>query len=277
MAERGVRGDVEIAASQQGRLRKNTTPEPFAENEDVWGDAFLLIGEHAPCASQADRDLIKDEQRAVAIAGLADGTPVLGVRQLNRGATDGLGDDRRDIALMSQRFFDRRRARQRARTSAAERARGWCAGVDVRTTGEEGADAFAENRFAADGDGVEPGAVKRPPHRNKLVPAGGDACELHGDAHGERTAGRQQNLREHPAGQFAELLGQTNGRFARVPARAEWELIQLLLHRLDDPGVRMTDLVGAVAVEVEQFTPSVSIRRSPRAPARVFMHGVESD
>jgi hypothetical protein len=71
-----------------------------------------------------------------------------------------------------------------ARAAAAEMAVARIAGLHVLGAGQERPDAAAEQRLAADRDGVERGAVERVPHRDRLVPAGGEAREL--ERHADR-------------------------------------------------------------------------------------------
>ena len=95
------------------------------------------------------------------------------------------------------------------------------AGRHVLGARQQRADVAAEHRFAADRDRVERGAVEAVPHRDRLVPAGGDARELERHADRERAAGREQHLAERVGRERDELLARARRPRALVKRRGE--------------------------------------------------------
>lgn len=77
-------GEGEVAAS-----------EAFGEAEEVWGDAFLLAGEHGAGAAEAGHDFVKDEEDVVLMAPVVElFEHALGPEAHAGGALDeGLDDD----------------------------------------------------------------------------------------------------------------------------------------------------------------------------------------
>src|ERR1051326_991259 len=65
----------------------------------------MSASEHLPRLTEAGRNLVKDQECAVAVAGLAHRLPIAGRRQIGDGAS-GLGDHRGDIALALQNIGD---------------------------------------------------------------------------------------------------------------------------------------------------------------------------
>ena len=84
VAERAVGGDVEVAPRDQRRHREHGAAESLAQHHHVGNDAVVLEGEHPPGAAEADRDLVEDQERAVAVARVANDPVVLGRRNLRR-------------------------------------------------------------------------------------------------------------------------------------------------------------------------------------------------
>ena len=87
-----VAADVEARMRQHRRDRQDAAAERLAQHEDVGRHAIVLAGEHASGLAEAGRDLVEDQQRAVAIAGLAHAVPEARRRHVGHGA-DGLGDE----------------------------------------------------------------------------------------------------------------------------------------------------------------------------------------
>ena len=63
----------------------------------------------------------------------------------------------------------------------------------VLASGHKRSGAAAEDGFAADGNGIEGGAVKGIPHRDEFEPARGNARELEGHANRRGAARREQH------------------------------------------------------------------------------------
>ena len=59
-------GVEDLLAGQRRGERQVAAGDALAETEQVGLDALVLDGEHAPGAAEAGRDLIADQQRAVA-------------------------------------------------------------------------------------------------------------------------------------------------------------------------------------------------------------------
>ena len=109
------------------------------------------------------------------------------------------GDQRRDVALDVERIVDEV-GEPVERTVVAEEAAREVERRQVFGARGHRAEAAAEQRFAADADRVEIGAVERIPERQRLVPAGGVARELqrHADRRRIRSA-RTESCRAPPA------------------------------------------------------------------------------
>ena len=91
---------MDLLGGQRGRQRQVAAGDPLREAHQVGRDPLVLAGEHAPGAPEADRHLVADEQRAVAVAQLADRAQVaLGVHDHPGRALDQrLHDHGRDLA-----------------------------------------------------------------------------------------------------------------------------------------------------------------------------------
>ena len=122
VAERAVGGDVEVAARDQRRHREHRAAQALAEHDHVRHDAVVLEREHPAGAAEADRHLVQDQQRAVAVAGVADDAVVLGRRNLDVGAADGLDDHRADVLLLAEHVVEVLGALRVAGAAAAEAA-----------------------------------------------------------------------------------------------------------------------------------------------------------
>ena len=102
MAERAVGGDVEVAARDQRGHGEHRATQALTEHDHVRHDAVVLEREHAARAPEADRDFVEDQERAVAVAGVADDAVVLGRRNLHVGAADGFDDHRADVLFLAR-------------------------------------------------------------------------------------------------------------------------------------------------------------------------------
>lgn len=250
VAEGGVAGDVEVFPREEGGEGEDGAAEALPEDEHVGDDVVMLAGEEPAGAPEADGDLVEDEEGAMAVAGGADPAPVVRGRD-EGGAADGLTDDGGDVAFLFEDVFDVVGALEGAGGATAEGALEGFGRGDVFATGEEGADALAEDGLAADGDRVEGGAVEGVPHGDELEAAGGDAGELEGHADGGRAARGEEDAVEITRGCLGEATGQGDGGVAGVAARAEAQGVELLADGVEDAGMAVSDLVDVVAVEVE--------------------------
>ena len=68
MTERLLSGNVEIAPRDQRGHGEYTAAQSFADDHHVGNDVVTLEGEHASRAAEANRNLIEDQQRAMAVA-----------------------------------------------------------------------------------------------------------------------------------------------------------------------------------------------------------------
>jgi len=64
----------------------------------------------------------------------------------------------------------------------------------------------------------------------------------------------QQDLAQWDRGDLRQGFGQFNGGDVGVAARAEGHAVQLVFDCGHDPGMGVADLVGAVAVKIQDFT-----------------------
>ena len=69
---------VDALGGQRRRERHVAAGQALAEAEEVGSDALLLAREHRPRSPEARRDLVADQQRAVAVAGLAHRAQIAG-------------------------------------------------------------------------------------------------------------------------------------------------------------------------------------------------------
>src|SRR5579871_476896 len=98
VAEGAVASDVEIFTGKHGGDRQRTAAEALSEDKHVGHDAILLAGEERAGSSQAVRNLVEDEERAVPAADFAEPLPVALGRD-GAGAAHGFGDDRGNVAF----------------------------------------------------------------------------------------------------------------------------------------------------------------------------------
>ena len=215
VAECAVGGDVEIASCDQCREREHRAAQPLAQDDHIRHDVVVLEGEHSAGPAKADRDLVQDHERAMAIAGVAHDPVVLGRRNLDVGRTHRLDHDRADVLLLPEHVVEVLGAAQVAATAAAETAAARVARWRVLGAREQGPDALAEHGFAADRDGVERGTMKAVPERQRLVASSRDPRKLERHADGERAAGGEQH--------FAEGIGRKRPRAcARARSQTRW-------------------------------------------------------
>ena len=97
--------------------------------------------------------------------------------------------------------------------------------------------------------------MKRVSHRDRLVPAGDVAGEFHRDADGRRAAWREQHLGQVARRELGQALGEGDGRLVGEAPRAESQVVELPLDRIDDPWMRVADLVDAVPVKIHGAPP----------------------
>src|SRR5439155_10143374 len=264
MAEGLVGGEIESFAGEERREWKYAPAEALAQDEHVRDNAEMLAGEQASGATERDGNLVQNQQRAVFVAGGADAFPVLRRRDEGR-AAHRLADHRGHVALLIKDIFDVVGAGETAGLAAAERTMAMVRRRGVFAAGQQRSNPGPEQRFAAHRDGIERRAVERVPEGNKLESPGGDAGELEGQADGRGAAGRKEDAIEVARGEFDQLSGQGNGRFAGIAPCAERKRVELLFDRGDDPRVAKADLVNIVPVKIE--VTSAGHILEPRAPA----------
>ena len=262
VAERGMRGHIERFTRQQGRDRKYATAQPLAQHQHVRHDVVMLAREHAPGATEADGNLVEDQQRAVLVAGGPDAFPIIRRRDERR-AAHRLADDGGHVALLFQDIVNVVGTGEVAGGATFEGTAQRLGRRDMFATRQQRPDALAEHGFTAHRDRIQRGAVEGIPHRNKFEPAGGDARELEGHADGRGAARREQHAIQIARRDFPESFGQFDRRRTRVTAGAKAEFVKLLLDGRDDAGMREADLMHVVPVEVE-ITPAFDIL-NPRA------------
>ena len=250
MAERAVRGDVEIAARDQRGHREHGASQTLAQHDHVRDDAVMLEREHPAGPAQADRHLVENQQRAVTIAGVADDAVVLGGRDLDVGAADRFDDHGADVLFLAEHVVEVFRALRVAGAAATEAAGGRVARRRVLGPRHERTHVLAEDRFAADRDGVERRPVETVPQRQRLVAAGRDARELQRHADRERAAGREQNLAQRVGRERGEPRGEIDGGLVRVPAGREGQGVELALDRRHHVRMAVAHLMDVVAVEI---------------------------
>ena len=249
--ERPVGGDIELRPGDQGGHGHDPAAEALAEDQHVRDAAHLLADEHGAGAAEAARHLIEDQQGSVAVAARPHLGPEAGRRRLDRGPAHGLGDHRSDVALHFEDVVDVVGQALVGAAVGAEEAPRQPRRRDMLGAGEQRPDILAEQRLAADRDGVQVRAVEGIPHRDRLVPAGGVAGELERHADGGRAAGRKQHLAQIARRQLDQAARQIDSCTIGVAARAEGQGIELGLDRRHDLGVAVADLMDTVAVEIE--------------------------
>ncbi len=254
VAERAVGGDVEVAARDERGHREHGAAQPFAEHDHVRHDAVVLEREHAARAPETDRNFVEYQQRAVAIAGIADDAVVLRRRNLDVRAADGLDDHGADVFLLGQHVVEVFGAFRVAGAAAAEAARARIARRRVLGAGQQRAHVLAEHGFAADRDGVERGAVEAVPQRQRLVAAGREARELQRHADRERAAGREEHLAERVGRQRGEPRREVDRGGIGEPPRRKGQGVQLRLDRRHDVRMAVAHLMHVVAVEIHHAT-----------------------
>ena len=110
------------------------------------------------------------------------------------------------------------------------------------------------------------------PHGNRLVPAGGDACQLQRDADSLGASGAEERLLQGPGRDLGQLFRQVDGDPVGVAPRAERQLVDLALDGGDHFRVAEADLVHVVAVEVHVASALGVFDVNPLAGA----HGVQA-
>ena len=80
MAEGVGSADIELRPAKRRGHRQDAAAERLAEDEDVGDNTVMLAGEEAPCLAQPCRDLVEDQERAVAVASVAYRLPESGRR-----------------------------------------------------------------------------------------------------------------------------------------------------------------------------------------------------
>ena len=123
VAERAIGGDVEVAPRDQRGHRKHGATQTLAEDDHVRNDAVVLEREHPAGAPEADRHFVQDQERAVAVAGIAHDAVILGRRNLHVGAADRLDDHGADVLFLAEHVIEILGAPGVAHAAAAEAAR----------------------------------------------------------------------------------------------------------------------------------------------------------
>ncbi len=95
-------GLVDPLGGERRGQRHVPAGEPLGHAEQIGRDAFLLAGEHRPGPPEAGRDLVADQQRAVAVAEPPDGAqvPRWMSEHSRRPLDERLEDHRRDLLLV---------------------------------------------------------------------------------------------------------------------------------------------------------------------------------
>ena len=103
-----VEGLVHGLGGEHHRERQVAAGQSLRQAQEVRADARLLAGEERAGAAEADRDLVRDQQHAVAVAGLAQEREVHGVVHAHRARAlhQRLDDDGGDLVrVLGQRRF----------------------------------------------------------------------------------------------------------------------------------------------------------------------------
>ncbi len=176
---------------------------------------------------------------------------VIGARgDLHVGRAHGLHDHRGDVLFLGEHVFDVLGAARIAGPAAAEAARPRIARRHVLGPRKQRSHVAAEERLAADGNRVERRAVERVPHRDRLVPPGGEARELQRHADRARATGREENLGEVAGCELDQAAGERDRGLVREAPGRERERVERAPDRLHDAWVPVADLVDAVAVKI---------------------------
>ena len=202
--ERAVGRDIQILARDQRRHREHAAAQPLAQHQHVRHAAQLLAREHRAGASQAARDLVEDQQRAVPVAARAHARPEIRRRRLQGCPAHRLRDHRADVALHLQHVVDVVRQPLMRAPVAAEEARRQRRRRHMLGARQQRAGVAAEDRLAADRDRIERGAVERIPHRYRLVPARRMPRQLQRHADRRCAARREQHLVQPPGRQLRQ-------------------------------------------------------------------------
>ena len=162
------------------------------------------------------------------VAGLSYFLPIFGFGEVRR-AADGLGNHGGDVALFFHDIFDIIGAGliTTAAVCAAEYTAVFVGQRRMLGSGQQRTHVPAEDGFAVDGNGVQGGAVKRIPHGDRFVAAGGQAGQFQRDADGFSTAGAEQKFVEIAGCNGSQFFGQIHGNPVGIAAGAERQLIQL--------------------------------------------------
>lgn len=254
VAEGAIRRHVESIARDQGSQRHHAATQSLTQHQHVRNDPIVFAREHLPSPPQAGGDLVQNEQRAVFVTRGPHPPPVVRRRYERRGA-HGLADDRGDVTFLFEDVLDVVGALEPAFAAAIPRAMPGIRRRHMLAARQQRAEARAEERLTPDGTGLDRGAVEGVPHRDGLVPAGRHAGELQGHADGFGAPGGEEDPVEIARGQRGQLAGERNRGRVRVPAWAEREFLQLADDCGDDPRIPKTDLVHAVAVEIQVRAP----------------------
>ena len=123
VAERAVGGDVEVAPrDERGHREHARRPVPCRARPCPERCRSARTRTSGRCG-RGDRHLVEDQQRAVAVAGVADDPVVVGRRNLHVGAAHGLDDHRGDVLFLAEHVVEVLGAVRVARAAAAEAAR----------------------------------------------------------------------------------------------------------------------------------------------------------
>ena len=214
VTERAIARNIQPLARDQRRHREHPATETLADHHHVRNDAIALECEHRPGAAKADRNLVENEKRAMAVAGAAHRFVVPPGGHLDIGRAHGLDHHRGNVFFLAQDVLDVLGATRVAGAAAAVHAMLRIAGRRVFGARQERPDAGAKHRLAADRDRIQRRAVKRVPQRHGLVPPGRHAREL--ERHADRFGASRS--KQH----LAEVARRKRRQAAREPPPRRW-------------------------------------------------------
>ncbi len=154
MAKGAIPEDIQVFPGDECSQWKDSASQAFADDKHIGHNLKVFAGKHLPGSSQADRNFIKNQQCAMAIAGLPDFLPVISWRN-ERGATDCLCNHRRDISFFFQDIFDVIRTFQVAGTIAPPETTIRIGRGDMLRPRQEWPDTASENFFTSHRDCIE--------------------------------------------------------------------------------------------------------------------------
>jgi hypothetical protein len=254
--------DVEALMRHAGGNRQHATAKRLAQHHDVRRGAVVLGRKEAAGLAQAGGNFVKDQQRAVRVAGLAHGLPVARRRHEGHCAC-GLGDDGCHIALALQHVLHHAGAGEAATLQVRVPLRVHLVTIGAAVTAErrhmlaarqQGPDAAAaEQGLAAHAARAKSGTVERVPEAQGLEAAGGGARDLDRHFNSVRPSSGEQHTPRR-AGEPLELCRQGLRQFDRaVTGKTAWrktQRVELCLDRRQNPRVRVADVVHVVAMEI---------------------------